>query len=244
MSSATGVRVACKLVLTSRSVQRLKESVFLSHRWEARSLREHLQDPRQQAMYAVIHGGTDRELRQLSINYLTSLPFDGFAMGGSFGKLGDELVDIISFMTPQLPKDRPNHLLGIADLPSIRKCVPLGVDTFDSAFPTRIARHGCLLAEPEDIKISNSKWAHLHEPISPYLPYTAAYLHHLFKAKVRCNASQLLPLVAFPRCRSRCRSPLGALLATASVCPRGAPGAAHPPGCLQRLWPDKLGVRG
>jgi queuine tRNA-ribosyltransferase len=136
-------------------------------------------------MYAVVHGGTNRELRQLSIDYLTSLPFDGFAMGGSFGKLGDELVDMIGFMAPQLPKDRPNHLLGIADLPSIRKCVPLGVDTFDSAFPSRVARHGCLLAEPHDIKIANSKWARFHEPISPYLPYTAAYLHHLFKAKVR-----------------------------------------------------------
>ena len=165
------------------SQQRLRESLYLSHRWEARSLREHLKNPKQQAMYAVVHGGVDRVLRQESIDYLTSLPFEGFAMGGSFGKLGDELADIVGFIAPQLPKDRPNHLLGIADLPSIRRCVVHGVDTFDSAFPSRNGRHGSLLADDGHINIANGKWANHHEPISPYLPYTAAYLHHLFKAK-------------------------------------------------------------
>ena len=165
------------------SAEKLRESLYLSHRWEARSLREHMRDPRQQAMYAVVHGGVDRALRQESIDYLTSLPFEGYAMGGSFGKLGDELADIVGFMCPQLPPDRPRHLLGIADLPSIQRCVLHGVDTFDSAFPTRNGRHGCLFARPENIKIGNSKWARHHEPVSPYLPYTGAYLHHLFKAK-------------------------------------------------------------
>ena len=82
--------------------ERLRQSLFLSHRWEARSLREHLNHPNKQAMYAVVHGGVDRVLRQESIDYLTSLPFDGFAMGGSFGKLGDELAAIVGFMSPQV----------------------------------------------------------------------------------------------------------------------------------------------
>ena len=70
----------------------LQKSVFLTHRWEARSLRQHLADVKQQAMYAVIHGGVDRELRGMSAEYLSSLPFDGYAIGGSLGKDTAEMV--------------------------------------------------------------------------------------------------------------------------------------------------------
>jgi queuine tRNA-ribosyltransferase len=100
--------------------------VLLSHRWEERSLREHLKDVRGQAMYAVVHGGIDQGLRQLSCDYLTQLPFDGFAIGGSLGSCHEELVELLTFLVPQLPKDKPNHLLGIADERSILAAVPLG----------------------------------------------------------------------------------------------------------------------
>jgi queuine tRNA-ribosyltransferase len=123
----------------------LVKSVLLTHRWEARSLRAHLADPRQQAMYGVLHGGVDRELRQASVEYLRSLPFDGFAIGGSLGKDRDELIDLLRFLMPMVPANKPNHLLGVADVESIHRAVPLGVDTFDSCFPTRNARHGSVL---------------------------------------------------------------------------------------------------
>ena len=61
----------------------LVDSVNRSHRWEARSLKEHLKNLNNQAMYCVVHGGVDKELRTKSVDYLTSLPFDGFAIGGS-----------------------------------------------------------------------------------------------------------------------------------------------------------------
>ena len=123
----------------------LERSVYLSHRWEARSLREHLRDVRDQAMYGVIHGGVDESLRRLSAAYVGSLPFDGFAIGGSLGKDTAELLRLLSTLMPLLPADRPNHLLGIGDVGSIRGAVLHGVDTFDSTFPTRNARHGTLL---------------------------------------------------------------------------------------------------
>ena len=119
--------------------------MFLSHRWEARSLKQHLNDLRQQAMYCVVHGGVDKALRQHSIDYLSSLPFDGYAVGGSLGKDKDELIDLLAFVMPRLPQDKPNHLLGIADGESIDRAVPWGVDTFDSCYPTRVARHGYCL---------------------------------------------------------------------------------------------------
>ena len=109
----------------------LHKSVLLTHRWEARSLRAHLADQRQQAMYAVLHGGVDRELRRMSAGYITALPFDGYAIGGSLGKDRDELIEVLEFLMPMVPTHKPNHLLGIADLESIRRAVPLGVDTFD-----------------------------------------------------------------------------------------------------------------
>jgi queuine tRNA-ribosyltransferase len=76
--------------------ERLRTSVLLSHRWMARSLQEHLRNPKQQAMYGVVHGGIDKELRQMSVDYLSSLPFNGYAVGGSLGKDRTEMVELLS----------------------------------------------------------------------------------------------------------------------------------------------------
>ncbi|KAI0557142.1 queuine tRNA ribosyltransferase [Gracilaria domingensis] len=164
----------------------LHRSVLLSHRWEARSLRRHLEDRRNQAMYAVVHGGIDQDLRRMSAEYLTSLPFDGYAIGGSLGKDRPELFELLSFVVPLLPKDKPNHLLGIADVDSIQGAVPFGVDTFDSCFPTRLGRHGTLLTKRFGrVQIRQGKWRNVFEPPDwegGLQGHTLAYLHHLFKA--------------------------------------------------------------
>ena len=167
----------------------LERSVFLSHRWEARSLKAHLRDVRTQAMYAVIHGGVDKDLRRMSAEYLTSLPFDGFAIGGSLGKDTAELVELLGHLMPRIPKDRPNHLLGIGDVGSILGSIPHGVDTFDSTFPTRNARHGQLMTRTRGtFNIQRAKNASMHEPVchqcacSLCRDHTVSYLHHLFKA--------------------------------------------------------------
>ena len=167
----------------------LERSVFLSHRWEARSLKAHLRDVRTQAMYAVIHGGVDEDLRRMSAEYLTSLPFDGFAIGGSLGKDTAELVELLGHLMPRIPKDRPNHLLGIGDVGSILGSIPHGVDTFDSTFPTRNARHGQLMTRTRGtFNIQRAENASMHEPVchqcacSLCRDHTVSYLHHLFKA--------------------------------------------------------------
>lgn len=163
----------------------LHRSVLLTHRWEARSLRAHLDDIRQQAMYAVLHGGIDQKLRKLSAEYLTSLPFDGFAIGGSLGKNRQELFDLLKFVMPLIPTDRPNHLLGIADVDSIFGAVPNGVDTFDSCFPTRLGRHGTLLTKRLGrVQIRQRKWKECFEPPDwegGLQGHSLAYLHHLYK---------------------------------------------------------------
>lgn len=165
---------------------KLVESVNLTHRWELRSLREHLKNPKNQAMYAVIHGGVDRELRQKSIEFLCSHPFDGFAIGGSLGKDRQELIQLLEFVMPRIPTEYPNHLLGIADLESIERVVPLGVDTMDSCYPFRVGRHGNLFTRRGVLHISQSKYKNIFEPPDPewgLKDVTLAYLHHLLKAR-------------------------------------------------------------
>lgn len=169
--------------------KKLKESFERTHRWEKRSLDEHLKKPQDQAIYGVIHGGIDPELRKLSCQILTDQPFDGYAIGGSVGKNKQELQDLIAFTRPLLPDDKPNHLLGIGDLESLNALVPLGIDTFDSSYPTRAARHGLLLTSQGGIKITQTRLANHFKPIDAACScptcqkFSIGYIHHLFKAK-------------------------------------------------------------
>jgi queuine tRNA-ribosyltransferase len=168
---------------------KLKRSLERTHRWEKRSLDEHLKNPQGQAMYAVIHGGVDPEMRKQSCDTLSALPFDGFSIGGSLGKTKPEMFEMLSALLPRLPDEKPNHLLGIGDLESLEACIPFGIDTFDSSYPTRAARHGFLLTAEGGIKVEKGENANHFAPIEHDCScwtcqnYSLAYLHHLFKAK-------------------------------------------------------------
>ncbi len=170
------------------SYEKLKASLERTHRWEKRSLDEHLKNPQNQAMYAVIHGGLDPEFRKESCDFLSSLPFDGFAIGGSLGKTKVEMQEMLKQLLPRMPEEKPNHLLGIGDLESLRLCIPLGIDTFDSSYPTRAARHGLLLTQDGGLKILRKEMANHFGPIEHDCAcwtckhFTLAYIHHLFKA--------------------------------------------------------------
>jgi queuine tRNA-ribosyltransferase len=171
----------------------LSDSVERTHRWEARSLKEHLLDVRNQSMYCVVHGGLDRELRKKSVDYLTSLPFDGYAIGGSLGNGREELKELLSWLMPMFEEDnrrsKPRHLLGIADEESIRNAVERGLDTLDSCYPTRLGRHGTLLSRQGTIRLKSGKYARAFGQkiddectCSTCQQHDRAYLWHLFKA--------------------------------------------------------------
>ena len=168
---------------------KLRSSLERTHRWEKRSLEEHLKNPEGQAMYAVVHGGIDPELRRQSCRFLSDLPFDGYAIGGSVGKNKEEMGTMLQDAVPRLPDDKPNHLLGIGDLGSLEALVPLGIDTFDSSYPTRAARHGMLLTREGNLKVEKAEHANSFGPIeqgchcSTCQNFSLAYLHHLFKAR-------------------------------------------------------------
>ena len=168
---------------------RLVESFERTHRWERRSLEAHLANPQNQAMYGVVHGGLDEELRIRSAKTLSSLPFDGFALGGSFGKTKQHLYEILKYTPQHLDPERPTHLLGIGDLESIHESVRYGLDTFDSSYPTRAARHGVFLTSKGPLNVTQKRFSDHFGPIDETCrcltceSYSAAYLHHLFKAK-------------------------------------------------------------
>lgn len=166
----------------------LEKSLDRTHLWEKRSLEEHLKQPNDQAIYAVIHGGINPILRKRSVDFLTKLPFDGFSIGGSVGKTKEEMLELLTFTMPRLPEDKPNHLLGIGDLTSLEKCVPLGIDTFDSSYPTKAARHGVAFTKDGPLKISKGCYKTCFKPIEEGCQcptcqhFHLGYLHHLFKA--------------------------------------------------------------
>ena len=156
-------------------------------------------------MYCVIHGGLDKNLRMKSVEYLTSLPFDGYAIGGSLGKNREQLMELLEWMMPLMNKDnsdeadrgvnrrsKPRHLLGIADEPSILGAVRYGIDTMDSCYPTRLSRHGTLLSRGGKVHIKSGRYSRQYGvPIDPECEcltcrhHDRPYLWHLYKAKVR-----------------------------------------------------------
>ena len=180
----------------------LLQSLDRTHRWEERSLVRHLENVNQQAMYGVIHGSTSEELRRVSATHLLGLPFDGYAIGGSLGTEATDLDLILNTVMPLLredPKQRPVHLLGIGDEPSMLQGIQQGVDQFDSALPTKVARHGTIFVKGYEsgnpgiknnrMNIRASAFKNDMRPIDDECECVAcrnhsrAYLHHLWKAK-------------------------------------------------------------
>lgn len=168
--------------------EQLRASFERTHRWQKRSLDEHLLDRKNQAMYAVIHGGLDNDLRRKSAAILADMSFDGFAIGGSLGKNLEQMVTMLCALMSHVPSEKPRHLLGIGDHRSIEEIIKLGIDTFDSSYPTRCARHGLLLTSEGPQKILNARYRNQLTPMDPLCAcftcqnYSAAYLQHLFKA--------------------------------------------------------------
>ncbi|MCH9630763.1 MAG: Queuine tRNA-ribosyltransferase [Chlamydiia bacterium] len=169
--------------------EELRKSLDRTHRWEKRSLDYHKKNVNNQAMYAVVHGGIDKELRMKSVDVLSKLDFDGYSVGGSLGKTKQEMYELLSYTMPRLPEDKPNHLLGIGDLESLENCIPLGIDTFDSSYPTKAARHGVAFTRSGNLKIGRSIYKSDFGPLEEGCEcptcksYHRGYLHHLTKAK-------------------------------------------------------------
>ena len=172
---------------TARSTER-------THRWLDRCLEWHLREgPARQAVFGIVQGGVHEDLRRESAERIAAAGVDGIAVGGTLGREKEEMHGVLGFTVPHLPREAPRHLLGIGEVDDLIAGIGMGIDLFDCAIPTRIARHGAALApEPGGrfrIDLTKSAFAEDDAPPVPGCPceacsrHSRAYLHHLARAK-------------------------------------------------------------
>lgn len=189
----------CTTLLNTRAYQ--EDSVARTERWAVRCLDEHARQTadRQhrpyQALFGVVQGAQYEDLRRQAARGLAGLrgaeateqEFDGFGLGGALEKR--ELGTIVSWMTEELPENKPRHLLGISEPDDLFAAIAAGADTFDCVAPSRQARGGTMYSSSGRINAKAAVQRRRFEPLDPECDcytcenYTAAYLHHLFKAK-------------------------------------------------------------
>jgi queuine tRNA-ribosyltransferase len=175
---------------TARSTER-------THRWLERCLRWHAEHgPEDQAVYGIVQGGVEHDLRVESSATIAASDCDGIAIGGSLGQDKSQMYEVVSWATAELERrapERPRHLLGIGDIDDLIRGVELGIDTFDCALPTRLGRHGvALVPEPEArwrLDLVKGRWRESEAPILEGCPcpaceggFSRAYLHYLLRA--------------------------------------------------------------
>ncbi len=125
---------------TARSTER-------THRWLDRCLDWHRENgPSGQAVFGIVQGGTYEDLRLDACATVAAAEVDGIAIGGTLGRDKAEMAEVLSFTVPALPVEAPKHLLGIGEVDDLMRGIALGLDIFDCAVPTRLARHGMALA--------------------------------------------------------------------------------------------------
>ncbi|HXS33547.1 MAG TPA: tRNA guanosine(34) transglycosylase Tgt [Solirubrobacterales bacterium] len=129
---------------TARSTER-------THRWLDRCLAWHDENgPERQAVFGIVQGGVHEDLRRESADYIAATGVDGLAIGGTLGRDKAEMREVLAMTTPMLPEAAPKHLLGIGEVDDLLAGIALGLDVFDCAVPTRLARHGVALAPNPD----------------------------------------------------------------------------------------------
>jgi queuine tRNA-ribosyltransferase len=180
---------------TARSTER-------THRWLDRCLEWHGADgPSEQAVFGIVQGGVHEDLRRESAAYISGSDVDGVAIGGTLGKEKEEMRGVLGLTAPLLPDDAPRHLLGIGEVDDLLTGIGLGIDLFDCAVPTRLARHGVALApEPEGrfrVDLAKGRYADDDSPVVEGCPceacsgYSRAYLHYLARSKELTGARLL-----------------------------------------------------
>jgi len=161
-----------------------RTSMELSLRWAERSKTAH--EGAESALFGIIQGGMYEPLRDRSLQGLLDISFDGYAIGGlSVGEPKEDMMRILSHITPQMPASKPRYLMGVGKPEDIVEAVRRGIDMFDCVMPTRNARNGHLFVNSGVVKIRNSQYrtdtAPLDDACGCYTcqNYSRAYLRHL-----------------------------------------------------------------
>lgn len=165
----------------------LDASLDRTHRWAERA-RLVPRDPETgPALFGIVQGGLDEDLRGRSVEALTALDFDGYALGGlSVGEASEDMYRMVRFAAPRLPARKTRYLMGVGYPEDIIEAVAAGVDLFDCVLPTRNARNGNLFTSRGRLVIKHSAWREDDRPVdedcecAACARYSRAYMRHLF----------------------------------------------------------------
>ena len=167
--------------------QRVAESVNRTIGWAKRCLSAKRGED--QALFGVIQGGTDRDLRMKCVEQIVAMDFDGYAIGGvSVGEPKPQVYEVSEYTARALPADKPRYLMGVGPPEDIFEAVERGIDMFDCVMPTRNARNGSLLTRWGRTNIENKQYERDFRPVDEECGcytcrnYTRAYLRHLSKS--------------------------------------------------------------
>jgi queuine tRNA-ribosyltransferase len=162
----------------------LERAVALTTTWALRQVDAPRSDG--QLRFGITQGATDPGLRLRSIEEITALPFDGFALGGlAVGESREEMLDCVEWAAPRLPESRPRYFMGIGDPEGILEVVARGIDMFDCVLPTRTARTGSALTWEGRLNLRNATYRADPRPLDPECAcpacerFSRAYLRHL-----------------------------------------------------------------
>lgn len=170
------------------------EALKRTHKWAKQCLKYH---NKKQAIFGIVQGGAYKDLRIKSAKFISNLPFSGFGIGGSLGKSKQDMLKILNWTIPLLPKNKSRHLLGIGAVEDLFSSIERGIDMFDCVAPTRWARRGHIYISPQSggtkknkfrLNIENKKYQHDKNPIDKTCNcyacknHSRAYLRHLFKS--------------------------------------------------------------
>ena len=170
-----------------REIERAME---LSLRWAERSKAAFAEHGRiGQALFAIVQGGTEPDLRRRSAEALVAMDFPGYAVGGlAVGEGHAAMLGTLDATLPFLPEDKPRYLMGVGTPEDLIESVRRGVDMFDCVLPTRNGRHGLAFTWNGKVNIRNARYAEDLSPLDPESTcpaardYSRAYLHHLVRS--------------------------------------------------------------
>ena len=162
------------------------ESLRRTARWAERCKAAHGRED--QALFGIVQGGLDADLRRESLERTVDIDFPGYAVGGlSVGESREEMLEMLGLTAPELPADRPRYFMGIGDPVGVLEVIGLGVDMFDCVLPTRLARHGAALTNDGRINLKNARYRRDFGPLDAECScetcrdYSRAYIAHLVR---------------------------------------------------------------
>jgi queuine tRNA-ribosyltransferase len=167
----------------------LERAMGLSLAWAERCKRAFERVPAGRALFGIVQGGDDPQLRAASARALTGIGFDGYAIGGlAVGEPQATMLKVVEETAPQLPADRPRYLMGVGTPHDLVEAVARGIDMFDCVLPTRNGRHGQAFTRFGPINLENARHRDDPRPLDEQAAhlaartYSRAYLHHLVRA--------------------------------------------------------------